>query len=173
MASNSTCVAAWVRMALCTLAGASIATDACADGRVSPAPLDPLYRTECGECHVPYAPALMGAAQWRTTMADLSRHFGTDASLDAKSTASIAAYLERNARPYRREPVPLPEKRAKPATPSAPARITTSSWFVREHDEVPAAVWKRKAIGSPSNCGACHAHAADGAFSEDDVRIPR
>jgi hypothetical protein len=36
-----------------------------------------------------------------------------------------------------------------------------------------AAVWQRKAIGSAANCAACHPGAAQGRFSEHDVRIPK
>jgi hypothetical protein len=52
-------------------------------------------------------------------------------------------------------------------------RITKSAWFVRQHDEVSASVYKRTAVGSASNCAACHPRAADGNFDEHDVRIPK
>ena len=61
-----------------------------------------------------------------------------------------------------RDPAPPPED-----------RITRSAWFVREHREVDAATWKRKAVGSAANCAACHANAAQGSFSEREIRIPQ
>jgi hypothetical protein len=51
-------------------------------------------------------------------------------------------------------------------------RITRSAWFVREHDEVPASVWRSAAVGKPSNCAACHTRAADGRFGEREIRLP-
>jgi mono/diheme cytochrome c family protein len=51
-------------------------------------------------------------------------------------------------------------------------RITRSAWFVREHDEVPASVWRSAAVGKPSNCVACHTRAADGRFGEREFRLP-
>jgi cytochrome c553 len=38
---------------------------------------------------------------------------------------------------------------------------------------VSASVFKRASVGSASNCGACHGHAADGDFNEHQVRIPK
>jgi nitrate/TMAO reductase-like tetraheme cytochrome c subunit len=52
-------------------------------------------------------------------------------------------------------------------------RISQASWFVREHREVDAATWKRKSIASAANCAACHSGAAQGRFSEHDIRIPQ
>src|SRR5512146_2944422 len=58
---------------------------------------NPEWRTECGSCHVPYPPQLLPAASWRALMSGLDQHFGSNASLDAKSAASISAYLQENA----------------------------------------------------------------------------
>lgn len=61
-----------------------------------------------------------------------------------------------------------------PAAPAAPLpRISTSPWFLREHDEIAAATWKRPAIGSAARCEACHTDAAQGRFSERAISIPR
>ena len=95
-------------------------------------------------------------------MAKLHQHFGTDASLDAATTADLAAWLKANAGTGRRAAQEPPQD-----------RISKSSWFVRQHDEVAASTWKRASIGSPSNCSACHAEAAKGNFNEHQVRIPK
>jgi nitrate/TMAO reductase-like tetraheme cytochrome c subunit len=120
------------------------------------------HQQECASCHVPYAPGLLPAASWSRIMGHLNKHFGTDASLDAASTADIGAWLQaRSARGgwLGQEP--------------AQDRISKAEWFVRQHDEVPASTWKRASIGSPSNCSACHAGAAKGDFNEHAVRIPK
>ncbi len=126
------------------------------------APLLPEFRQECGSCHVPYAPGLLPADSWRRLMADLPRHFGTDASLDAAGTRRIADWLAAHAATGRRAG----------AVPAGD-RITRSGWFVREHREVAASVWKRASVRSAANCAACHAGAEQGGFDEDSVRIPR
>lgn len=136
-----------------------------ADNVAMPGNAPGAYRTECGACHIAYAPGLLPAASWRSLMSNLSRHYGSDASLDVGATAELSAWLQANAagaRPGRRE-----------SSPPAEDRITRSTWFVREHREIGADVWRRVAVGSASNCAACHANAALGRFSEREVRVPR
>jgi hypothetical protein len=94
-------------------------------------------------------------------MGDLSNHFGTDASVDATTAKEIQGYLEANAG----------RVRGNDARPSL--RITETRWFRREHDEVPAAVWKNPAVKSAANCGACHTRAERGDFGERSLRVPR
>jgi hypothetical protein len=125
------------------------------------APL-PSYQQECAACHLAYPPGLLPAESWKRLMGDLPRHFGTDASLDAATTQAISAWLVANAGSSRR---------LRDAPPQD--RITTSAWFTRQHDEVPAASWKRPAVKRAANCAACHVHADQGDFNEHDVRIPR
>jgi hypothetical protein len=105
------------------------------------APLPPQYVAECGSCHVPFAPRLLPAASWRELMGALSRHFGTDASLDPPAASAIGAWLESNAGRSRK-------------TASAPDgnRITRSAWFVHEHEKVASEAWRRPSVKSPSNC---------------------
>ena len=62
---------------------------------------------------------------------------------------------------------------ARDPSPPPEDRISRAPWFVREHDEVDPAVWKRRAVGSASNCVACHVNAAQGSFSEREIRIPK
>lgn len=121
-----------------------------------------LHQQECTSCHVAYPPGLLPAASWQRIMGNLNKHFGADASLDAVSARDISAWLVAHAGTGRRggeEP--------------AQDRITKAQWFVRQHDEVSASVWKRASVGSPSNCSACHAEAAKGNFNENQVRIPK
>jgi len=122
---------------------------------------DPAWKAECGSCHVAYPPQLLPAASWRKLMAGLNDHFGTDASLDAKTAESIARFLETNSSTKR-----------KYANDSA-LRITESRWFRKEHDEVPARVWKNPAVKSAANCAACHTRAEQGDYSERTLRVPR
>lgn len=122
----------------------------------------PAYTTECGACHVPFPSRLLTAASWQRLMDNLARHYGTDASLEAPVAREIGAWLQSHAATGRR---------AEEAPPQD--RITRTAWFLREHDEVPAADWKRPAIGKPSNCAACHTRAAEGRFGEREIRIPR
>lgn len=138
---------------------AFVAHEAAADGhryRVD----NPSWKAECGSCHVAFPPQLLSAPAWRSLMAGLDRHFGTDASLDPAAAKEIGAFLDANAGGGRR---------AEPGT----LRITETRWFRHEHDEVPASAWKRPSIGSAANCAACHRSAEQGDFRERNIRIPR
>lgn len=129
----------------------------------SPAGLD-AYRAECGACHIAYPPRLLPQPSWQKLMGGLEKHFGVDASLDTTTAHTISEFLARNAGSDRYHALSGSEP---------PLRITETAWFRHEHDEIPPNVWKRKSVGSPSNCTACHADAAQGRFNEHTVRIPR
>ena len=132
-------------------------------GRASRVPMLAAYRQECASCHIAYPPGLLPAASWQRLMKGLDRHFGTDASLDAESAALITRWLSANAGTGRRSA----------GTPPPEDRITRSSWFVHEHDEVAPSVWKRASVRSPANCAACHVGAEQGRFDEHALRIQK
>ena len=119
------------------------------------------YEAECASCHMAYPPGLLGQKNWQSMMSSLDKHFGTDASLDAKTQTEITQWLIKNAATRQKYAAFAPEN-----------RITKTAWFIRKHDEVNADVWKRAGIKSPANCSACHADAIKGDFEEDRVRIP-
>lgn len=137
-------------------AGCTLGTAFAADAQ--PASPAQTYRQECSGCHVAYPPRLLPAQSWERILSNLSHHFGTDASLDEPQVRAIGSWLAQQS-----------------AAGAAPPedRITRSRWFLHEHDEVPAATWKRASIRSPSNCAACHTRADQGDFNEHTVRIPR
>ena len=138
-----------------------IAHQAMAESSVAPASND-RWKAECGSCHVAYPPRFLPAQAWRRMMSQLDKHFGADASLDAKAAAGIGAFLEQNAASGRRA-----------REPADTLRITESGWFQREHRKVPAATWKYPAVKSAANCAACHTLAEQGDFRERNIRIPR
>ena len=119
------------------------------------------YEAECASCHMAYPPGLLGQKNWQNIMSGLDKHFGTDASLDAKTESEMTQWLLKNAATKQKYSVFAPEN-----------RITKTSWFIRKHDEVRPDVWKRAGIKSPANCSACHADAIKGNFDEDNIRIP-
>lgn len=122
---------------------------------------DKSWQAECGSCHVAYPPNLLPAPAWRRLMAGLDRHFGSNASIDARSAAEIGAFLENNAGLGKR------------GSDSGTLRISETPWFRRKHDEVVASTWKNPKVKTAANCSACHAGAERGDFNEHAVRIPR
>ena len=149
----------WIAFALL---GASHAAHAGDDQRGRAVALLPAYKQECGACHAPFPPGMLPVDSWRRLLSDLPRHYGTDASLDAATLKELSTWLAANAGTYRRVRDAPPED-----------RITKSAWFIRKHDEVPAAAWRLPAVKSATNCTACHAQAIQGDFNEHYVRIPR
>ena len=150
------------RALLLAALGAGSAAHADDGARRKVAPLLPKYQQECASCHVAYPPGMLPAASWRRLLGNLPHHFGVDASLDAPTVDELAAWLGAHAGTDRRSREAPPED-----------RITRSARFIREHDEVPPAVWKRPAVKSAANCAACHTRADQGDFDEHAVRIPR
>ncbi|MDT3678995.1 MAG: cytochrome C [Burkholderiaceae bacterium] len=138
-----------------------LALSAHAGDRGMPSDVPEVYATECGACHVAYAPGALPADSWRRIVAELDRHYGTDASLDDASTARIDEWLQRHAGTW---------KRVREAPPQD--RITRAAWFERKHRKIDSAVWRHDAVKSAANCGACHVGAERGHFDDDDLRIP-
>ena len=164
MARFTLLVSRFHRRLLVVLAGITLMASAQADSKLTTTTPLPKYQQECADCHVAYPPGLLPGASWQRVMGGLAKHYGTDASLDEATRREISAWLVANAGTYKRVSEEPPQD-----------RITRSAWFLRKHreGEVPANVWKRASVGSPSNCAACHAGAAKGNFNEDDVRIPQ
>ena len=182
---------------LLVLALMAASAHADSDSRV---PLLPAYVQECGSCHVAFAPGLLPAASWQRLMADLGRHFGSDASLDAAVPASPqvdASDASLRALPdvaeaallstcNRTELYAVAEdgdvlsswlathagsgKRA--ASVPRDDRITQGSWFVNEHRDVRHVIGSAQ-VKSASDCAACHTRAADGSYREREIRIPK
>lgn len=142
------------KLILGTLALAFSAS-ALADGhRYAPYPA--VYGKECASCHLAYPPELMTAPGWKSVMAGLDKHFGSDASLDAATAKSISTFLEQRA-----------SRKDKHAPTEASGQITRTAWFVREHRLSPPKGTKF------SDCGACHSQAAAGDFSERGLTVSK
>lgn len=120
------------------------------------------YEQECSSCHVAYPAGMLPAASWGRLLGNLEHHFGVDASLDPQVRQDINAWLQAHSGSH---------SGAQAAPPQD--RITQSRWFLRQHDEVSASTFRRKSVGSASNCAACHPRAERGKFSEHEVRIPK
>jgi mono/diheme cytochrome c family protein len=103
---------------------------------------------------------MLPAASWSAIMNTLNRHYGVDASLDGSAARELTRWLTDNA-----------SQRSANRPPDD--RLTLGADFIRKHREVPTTTWSKAAVKSPANCAACHGDAAEGAFRERNVRIPR
>ncbi len=127
-----------------------------------PSDMPKSYEAECASCHMAYPPGLLSEKSWQNVMTSLGKHFGTDDRIDAKDQLEITSWLNKHAATKKKYSELAPDN-----------RITKTAWFIREHDEIKADVWKRQGVKSPANCGACHTTAAEGIFSEKNVSIPK
>jgi len=143
------------------LAGPGLLADQAAAGGQLATPPNATWKSECGSCHVAYPPQLLPRQTWQRLMSGLERHFGTDASVEPAAAAEIEAYLERHS------------SSGRAAGPAGNLRITQSAWFVHEHDDVPSSSWSLPAVGSASNCAACHVTAEQADFRKRNLRVPR
>lgn len=124
------------------------------------------FKEECSSCHMAYPPQMLDADSWRAVMNGLSKHFGSDASIDEKRRAAITDFLV--AHSGGRKASSTRDANGKPLL-----RISETAYFQKEHREIAAATWRRASIKSPANCTACHAQAAAGDFNERSIRIPK
>lgn len=129
-------------------------------------PKNAAFEEECASCHMAYPPQMLHADSWRAMMGDLSRHFGSDASIDEKRRVAIADFLVANS--GGRKTGDTRDAKGKPLL-----RITETARFEKKHREISAATWKRASIKSPANCTACHKQAAAGDYSERSIKIPK
>lgn len=106
------------------------------------------WRTECGSCHIAFAPSMLSASEWLEIMSRLGQHFGTDASLDAQAQQEISDYLKSSGAGNRifdrREALP---------------RITSSDRFLDKHRSA-IRLWKKGQIKSLTDCASCHRESA-------------
>jgi hypothetical protein len=120
------------------------------------------YAKECSACHMAYPPQLMPERSWRQLTSHLSSHFGEDASLDPKTTAAIAQYLESNAadQPGGSRGV----MRGLPAS-ATPERITDMPFWRRIHRQLLVrGIGTGPGIRAAANCQRCH----NGSGGEDE-----
>ena len=129
-------------------------------------PKNAAFDEECASCHMAYPPQMLHAGSWRAMMGDLSRHFGSDASIDESRRAAIADFLVANS--GGRKTGDTRDAQGRPLL-----RITETARFEKKHREISAATWKRASIKSPANCGACHTRAAVGDYNERSINIPK
>ncbi len=119
-----------------------------------PADVPKSYRTECGDCHVAFAPDLLPVEAWQRIMDGLPHHFGVDATLDAKEHEEIGSFLARNA-----------GNGLYPMKHGDPLRLTDTLWFHRRHGQVKA-LFQDPRVVSRANCSACHTHGDEGRYDE-------
>jgi hypothetical protein len=132
---------------------------------------DPTYKENCGGCHFAYQPGLLPSASWKVILDRLDDHFGESIDLDQHSKSVILGYLETNSAEH--SPANRSAKIMRSLRGQVPRRITEIPYIREKHHELSPSVFEREAIGSLSNCIACHATAEKGVYDDDKTSIPK
>ncbi len=106
---------------------------------------------ECGECHMAFPPQTLPKAVWKNILANLSSHFGEDASISPAVAKEVLAYHVSNA-----SDVSSVRAARKWRANGSFQRIVDAPRFKRKHGRCSQAVWSYKKINSKANCLACH-----------------
>lgn len=133
---------------------------------------DPLWREECGGCHLAFHPSLLPARSWRLIMAGQGQHFGTNLALDAPTATAILAFMTRNAAENSSGEAAFKINRSI-APGVTPLRITETPYWLEKHREIGRSDWQSPLVQSKSHCAACHLDAVAGTFEDAAMRIPR
>ncbi|MCB2192022.1 MAG: diheme cytochrome c [Deltaproteobacteria bacterium] len=134
---------------------------------------NPLYKEDCGACHMAYQPALLPAASWDKILGALPEHFGDQVDLSPQDRGALTNYLKTNA--AESCGCKISRKILKSLGGGAPLRISQLPYILHKHedDDIPAGAFERESVGSRGNCKACHPTADQGQYDDDLVRIPR
>jgi hypothetical protein len=132
---------------------------------------NPTYKDNCGACHFAYQPQLLPLGSWSKILTECSDHFGEAIDLDPESEKTIAEYLKKNAAECSSSK--LSTRFLRSLRGQTPKRITDIPCIQKYHHEISRDIINREAIGSLSNCVACHKTAEKGVYDDDNVKIPR
>ena len=153
---------AFVTLALC---GIFLQRAQAGGGHFYPPVTDPVVREKCGSCHLAFAPSMLPAKAWKQMMGDLANHFGSDASVTPATLEQIFRYLNENAADTGGQRYAGKLMRGV-SMQNPPLRITELPKWVQEHRKISPTEWKRKDVGSKSNCLSCHTDAKRGRYED-------
>jgi hypothetical protein len=128
------------------------------------------YKETCGECHFAYQPGLLPSASWLKILSQLNDHFGEEIESDPATIKNISDYLTTYGAENSSAERSLKIMRCLGG--QIPMRITDIPYIRKKHHDLDPDIFKRKSIGSFSNCIACHTTAENGIYDDDDVRFP-
>ncbi len=133
---------------------------------------DPLWREECGSCHLAFHPGLLPARSWRKMLKQQQNHFGEDLFLDAETITRLEHFAVANAAEQGNTEAAWKINRSIPER-ETPLKITETIYWKRKHRELPEAVWRHESVNGRSNCAACHKDAGRGTFEDAAMSLPK
>ncbi len=129
------------------------------------------WRDSCGGCHGPFHPTLLPARSWTAHLDRPDNHFGLQWQFDPKTLAEIRAFLQQNSAETEMTEASYRINKSIPAEVT-PLRITETAFWIEKHGRIDNATWSNSAVGSKSNCRACHRDADFGTYDDAAIRLP-
>jgi cytochrome b len=129
------------------------------------------WRESCGSCHGPFHPTLLPARSWTAHLDSPNNHFGMQWQFDAKTLAEIRTFLQQNSAETEMTEAAYRINKSIPAAVT-PLRITETAFWIEKHGRIDDATWSDPAVGSKSNCRACHRDAGYGTYDDAAIRLP-
>lgn len=129
------------------------------------------WRNSCGRCHGPFHPTLLPARSWTAHLDRPDNHFGLPWQFDAKTLAEIGVFLQQNSAETGMTEAAYRINKSIPADVT-PLRITETAFWVEKHGKIDDKTWSNSAVGSKSNCRACHRDADYGTYDDAAIRLP-
>lgn len=134
-------------------------------------PDDPLWREECGSCHLAFHPSLLPARSWNRLFDGTGDHFGDDLYLEQDTVATLRRFHTTHAAEH--APTEAAWRMIHTLEADAvPLRITETPLWRDTHHRIAEAVWSSAPVNSRANCGACHLDAGEGTFEDGAMAIP-
>lgn len=134
----------WLLLLICL---GDVGAAAARDSLWQPGEENATWRSECGACHIAFAPAWLPFADWAHIMGQLREHFGSDASVDARTQQEITDFLQRNS-----------SKEDQAARHTELPRMTRSERFAAKHRSA-MRLWQKGKVKSLADCRQCHSGA--------------
>jgi cytochrome b len=129
------------------------------------------WRNSCGSCHGPFHPSLLPARSWSAHLDRPDDHFGLQWQFDANALAEIRAFLLQNSAETEMTEAAYRINKSIPADVT-PLRITETAFWIEKHGRIDNTTWSYPAVGSKSNCRACHRDADYGTYDDAAIRLP-
>lgn len=130
------------------------------------------WRDSCSRCHGPFHPSLLPARSWTAHLDRPDNHFGLSWQFDAKTLAEIRTFLQGNSAETEMTEAAYRINKSIPADVT-PLRITETPFWIEKHGRIDDRTWSNPAVGSKSNCQACHRDAQYGTYDDAAIRLPQ
>ncbi len=113
-------------------------------------------------------PNILPEKSWKLLMSDLENHFGDDASLSEEDTKNILDFLLENSAEKSTKEVSV--KVLNSIGNKDIIAITQTSFWKKEHKDIPKELFKNEKIKSKANCKACHTDIEKGLIEDDKIK---